>query len=68
MEHKKNTYKCCLWRRIRNKTSSMPSFCNSTITSKIENDNKVYYIGLPHSYDCNNIYNISEYEENTVAS
>ena len=44
-EHNKNTYKCCLWRRIRNKSTTNCSFCNATITCKNINNNRIYYLG-----------------------
>lgn len=61
LQHKKNTYKCCMWRRIKNKTTNNFSFCQSTITCKIINNKRNYYIGQQHSIDCNNV-NIINYQ------
>ena len=56
--HNKNTYKCALWLRIKDKTTNKFSFCYSTITCKI-NSNKVrkYFIGKHLSQDCDKVYN-----------
>ena len=35
IKHKKNKYKCILWRRIKDKTVNNFNFCSSTITCKI---------------------------------
>lgn len=58
---KKITFKFILWRRIKDKTSNNFNFCNSTIKCKINIHKEFkYYIGNPHSYDCNKFNNILE--------
>ena len=58
---KKVTFKCILWRRIKDKTSNNYNFCSSTIKCKINKNKELkYYIGNPHSYDCNKVNNILE--------
>jgi hypothetical protein len=44
----------------------MPAFCNSSITCKIKNNQRLYYIGLPHSYDCNNINDNNTTQTNQI--
>jgi hypothetical protein len=44
-----------LRRRIRNNSYKNSSFCNATLTGKIINDNRNYFIGQHYSNDCNNI-------------
>ena len=51
-QHKKITYKCCLWRRIKNKTTNNFYFCQSTIACKIIYNKRNYYFGQQHSIDC----------------
>ena len=73
----KKQVKFSLWRRIKNKTTSDFSFCQSTISCKIYNNKRNYYIRQPHSIDCNNInciisnnkdYNITKLSSNTLKS
>ena len=60
--HSKNSYRCCLYRRQRDKTSNRYSFCNSSITCKINNNKeRIYYIGKAHSKDCTKVTNINKH-------
>ena len=65
---KKNTYKCALWRRIKDKTTTKYSFCYSAITCKI-NSNKIrkYFIGKQHSKDCDKVYNNNIELDNVIS-
>ena len=67
--HKKNTYKFALFRRIKDKTTNKFAFCYSTITCKI-NSNKVrkYDIGKQHSKDCDKVYNNNIELDNMISN